>query len=329
MSCAEPRKGLIIHSGAIGDCLLTLPLAAYMKQACGLSQVHLMARPEAAGFYPRRSVIDHIRPLESAPLHRLFEPRQTFALDDGDRLITVFGGYEQIVSFLGVENADFEHNLLMTVYCSHAAQITMMPMTPPEDEPVSRFYVRRLAEQAAIEPTQVDLSAVWLNALSDDVAAGRCRLAEAGVNPDAEIAILHPGSGGRHKCWHADNFVELAGALGERGMTPVFLFGPAEEERFSESLKDGFAEIAAVLSGLTLTETLQLLSAADVFIGNDSGISHLAGCLGKRTVAIFGTTNPSHYRPLGPNTTVFRATLDSFSAPCRQDVARLLKILNP
>jgi len=327
MLCGEPRKGLIIHSGAIGDCLLTLPLAAYMKQVCGLSQVHLMARPEAVGFYPGRSVVDRIRPLESVPLHRLFEPQDTFVLDDGDRLIAALGGYEQIVSFLGVGNPDFEQNLVMTVYCGHSAHITMMPLTPPTDEPVSQFYIRHLAEQNQTAPTALDLSAVWLNALPEDNAAGRDRLQSAGIDPDADIAILHPGSGGRHKCWHTDNFRALAEMLRLRGMAPVFLFGPVEQERFSDAEKQAFSQTAPVLSELTLTETLQVLSAADRFIGNDSGISHLAGCLGKKTIAIFGSTNPALYRPLGHSVTVFRGDPAGFEGRCTDEVARLSELI--
>lgn len=328
MSCAEPRKGLIIHSGAIGDCLLTLPLAAYMKQACELTQVHLMARPEAVGFCPGRSVIDRIRPLESLPLHRLFEPQDAFSLDDGDRLIAALGGYEHIVSFLGTGHLDFEHNLLITVYCSHSAHITMMPMTSPRDEPVSQFYIRRFAEQAELTDTPaVVLSAIWLTPTSDDLAAGQARLAEAGLPANADIAIIHPGSGGRHKCWHPDNFRGLAEALRPRGITPVFLFGPAEEERFSDADKQAFSKTAAVLSHLTLTETLQVLSAADLFVGNDSGISHLAGCLGKRTIALFGPTNAAHYRPLGHRVTVFQGRQNGFAAGCSGEVARLSELI--
>jgi ADP-heptose:LPS heptosyltransferase len=42
-------------------------------------------------------------------------------------------------------------------------------------------------------------------------------------------------------------------------------------------------------------------NCADCFIGNDSGISHLAWAMGKKTIALFGPTNPAQYRPLGPN----------------------------
>lgn len=325
-TCPTPRKGLILHSGAIGDCLLTLPLAAFMKRACGLTQVHFMGRPEAVGFYPGRSCVDFVRPMESVPLHRLFEPQATFTLDDPDRLITAFAGYEQIVSFLGAGHSDFERNLLLTVHCSHSAEVTMLPMVPPSErqEPISQFYVRSFAEQIGIDAGEVDVAAVWLTPTPEDQLAGRDWLATAGVNADATIAILHPGSGGRHKCWHDENFISVAEQLAARGVQPIFLLGPAEEERLGASVQRQFEAAAPVLTGLTLTDVVQVLSQADVFIGNDSGVSHIAGAMGKKTIAIFGPTDPTLYRPLGPAVTVFDAQAEGFEALCTDDAAALL-----
>jgi ADP-heptose:LPS heptosyltransferase len=324
--CTEPRKGLILHSGAIGDCLLTLPLAAFMKQACGLSQVHYMGRFDAIRFYPCRSGIDHIRPIESAPLHRLFEPQAEFALEDPDRLIAVFKGYEQIVSFLGAEHPDFENNLLMTVHCSHSAEVTMLPLAPKGSgsESISQFYIRSFAEQLGLDVPGVDLKAVWLRPAADDQRAGQDVLEQVGVNPDASVVIVHPGSGGRHKCWHPENFLSLAHALADNGLRPVFLFGPVELERFAPALCEQFRRTALVIAGLNLMQTFQLLTQADVFIGNDSGISHMAGAMGKKTHAIFGPTDSTLYRPLGPAVTIIQGDADGFDAPCPNEVARVL-----
>lgn len=326
MSCCEPRKGLILHSGAIGDCLLTLPLAAFMKRACGLTQVHFMGRLEAVGFYLRRSCIDFVKPMESVPLHRLFAPQTEFVLDDPDRLITAFAGYEQIVSFLGAGHSEFERNLLMTVHCSHSAEVTMLAMAPSSERPehISQFYVRSFAEQIGIDAGEVDEAAVWLTPTPEDQLAGRDILEAAGVNPDTTIAILHPGSGGRHKCWHYENFICLAKHLKDRQIQPIFMLGPAEEERLGASVQRQFEAAAPVLRGLALAEVVQVLSQSDVFIGNDSGVSHLAGAMGKKAVVIFGPTDPLLYRPLGPAVRVLAAKAEGFEVPCPDDAAAIL-----
>jgi ADP-heptose:LPS heptosyltransferase len=64
---------------------------------------------------------------------------------------------------------------------------------------------------------------------------------------------------------------------------------------------------------LSLTQVLGLLSCVDGFIGNDSGITHLAAALGIRTYGVFGPTNPAVYKSVGPAVTVFRSSTASFA----------------
>jgi ADP-heptose:LPS heptosyltransferase len=55
------------------------------------------------------------------------------------------------------------------------------------------------------------------------------------------------------------------------------------------------------------------LSCSDAFIGNDSGITHLAAGMGIRTIAVFGPTNPAVYKPVGPAVTVFTVDKKAFA----------------
>ena len=58
------------------------------------------------------------------------------------------------------------------------------------------------------------------------------------------------------------------------------------------------------MTNLSLAEVLGVISCADIFIGNDSGISHLSAGLGIKTMAVFGSSNPALYRPIGPNVNI-------------------------
>jgi len=64
---------------------------------------------------------------------------------------------------------------------------------------------------------------------------------------------------------------------------------------------------------LTLTQVIGLLSCTDGFVGNDSGITHLAAVMGVRTLAVFGPTNPAVYKPVGPAVTVFASSKKAFA----------------
>jgi ADP-heptose:LPS heptosyltransferase len=70
---------------------------------------------------------------------------------------------------------------------------------------------------------------------------------------------------------------------------------------------------AKCVAHLALPQVVGLLSCADAFLGNDSGVTHLAAGMGVRTVALFGPTDPSVYRPLGRAVTVFRDPAGDFA----------------
>ena len=89
------------------------------------------------------------------------------------------------------------------------------------------------------------------------------------------------------------------------------------------------SSVARCLRDLPLTQVLGLLSCAEGFVGNDSGITHTAAELGIRTVAVFGPTNSTWYKPLGPQVTVVRnKNLNFAKEPSKAIQRQLLKVLD-
>ena len=153
------RRGMIICPGALGDCLLTLPLAEFVKKSLNLGGVDFIGHTEYIDFYPGRTCIDSIKSVESIEFHRLFADSADFALEDHDRLIGSFSRYECIVSFMGADNDNFESNLIFTINCSHPAHVTMMPLATDDKAGghISKFYMRKFAAENALEPQQAVL----------------------------------------------------------------------------------------------------------------------------------------------------------------------------
>jgi ADP-heptose:LPS heptosyltransferase len=120
------------------------------------------------------------------------------------------------------------------------------------------------------------------------------------VGEPLDIAI-HPGSGSPTKNWPVENFHALAAFLAEAGRRITWCLGPAEVERDPRTQFDG-----DVLQCESLVALAGRLASARVFIGNDSGITHLAAALGIPTVAIFGPTNPAVWEPRGERVRVLR-----------------------
>jgi ADP-heptose:LPS heptosyltransferase len=331
MFCQVSHKtGVIMHSGAIGDCLLTLPLAAYMKQVFRLEQLDFIGKSDYIDFYPGRTCIDRIRSIEGIELHRFFEDQAAFFLDDKDRLSDVFAGYEQIVSFLGAGHPSFENNLLFTIHSTHSADVVTLPASVPDDyqSHITEFYIKQFQqEQQFEEQTPQSQPGLWVTPLPSDYDAGREHLEGAGIDPDRPVVVIHPGSGSTAKSWHWENFLQTASVLKINGVQPVFLLGPAEQERLGQGVLDKLRRQESVLEDLSLTQVLQTLTQADAFLGNDSGISHLSAAMGKRTVVLFGPSNPVHYRPLGPQVTLLQPPATTFTAPNPTESQKVLHTL--
>jgi heptosyltransferase-3 len=102
---------------------------------------------------------------------------------------------------------------------------------------------------------------------------------------DAGFAVLHPFSGSLRKCWPLERFQELARRL-ERHLPVRWCAGP-------DDALPGAVRIA------DLYELACWLATARVYIGNDSGITHLAASVGIPVIALFGPTDPRIWAPRG------------------------------
>jgi ADP-heptose:LPS heptosyltransferase len=130
---------------------------------------------------------------------------------------------------------------------------------------------------------------------------------------DPSKIIIHPGSGSRKKCWPISNFVKVALSIDANGKQPEFILGPAEYDLY-EILLQSKRLNANVHKIEKLTELAGLLKIGGGFIGNDSGVSHLAAFIGLPTVAVFGPSDPTTWKPMGRAVKVVRPDLEC--SPC-------------
>ena len=137
------------------------------------------------------------------------------------------------------------------------------------------------------------------------------------IAPDAggtaHDLVLHPGSGGRMKRWPAARFADLA----RRSSDPLVLLGPAEDD-----LAPAFDGVP-VARNWPLRQVVAKLAVARAFVGNDSGVSHLASWLCP-TLALFGPTDPAVWAPAGARARVLAAPAGDLARLSVEDVARHL-----
>ncbi len=132
---------------------------------------------------------------------------------------------------------------------------------------------------------------------------GRACLDAAGLSLGQPLAIIHPGSGSAHKCVAPKILASVVATLQISGAVPVILEGPADREPV-ERLLQSCENPPIVLRGLDVLTVAGVLAQARLFVGQDSGVTHLAGLMGVRTVALFGPTDPARWAPRGTHVTV-------------------------
>jgi heptosyltransferase-2 len=118
-------------------------------------------------------------------------------------------------------------------------------------------------------------------------------------------AILGPGAAyGPAKRWEAGRFVAVGRRLAREGMA-VLVCGTGADQEVCETVSAGIGEAARCLAGATtLPVQAALCAGADVVVSNDSGLAHLAGATGARSVVVFGSTSSAWTAPLGPQVRV-------------------------
>lgn len=123
--------------------------------------------------------------------------------------------------------------------------------------------------------------------------------ARLAVSRDA--VILHAGSGSKRKNWPIDRFVALGRTLAREGFKVIWTKGPADEE------PPVGAHDFEILESPPLVVLAATLATARAFVGNDSGVSHLAAAVGAPTLALFGPTRDAVWRPDGAFARTMRA----------------------
>jgi heptosyltransferase-3 len=281
-AAAAPRV-TVVRSGGLGDTLLTLPVVRTLAQDPSGPAVTLAGSAWAEAVLPLLA-----RPLR---LLRFDGPEFTslFLAGASSDPTGAFARAHAAVVFSAARNDVLAENARRLC----PGPVVVWPAAPVEGVHAARHYLRAVIEDP---PDPVPLPSI--RPAPDRLAwAGRWMEAEFGRGP-APLAV-HPGSGGHHKCWSSDHFASVAAAV-ER---PVLLVeGPADAEAVASVkslLPEGLPVAAA--PGMPLPALAALLCRCYALVGNDSGVSHLAGMLGVRTVAVFGPTDPAVWRPLGPN----------------------------
>ncbi len=282
---------LVIRGGAIGDFIMTLPALGALRERWPEAHIEILGYPHIIELARGRHYADATRSIEARPMAGFFVPNGI--LDPS--LMDYFGSFQLVISYIFDPDEIFANNVRR---CGVKQYIVASPR--PKELPAAQHYCRPLQSLAIY----VDNPRPRLFPSDADREAAAKFLARLGRE---RIAAIHPGSGSDRKNWPVEKFAALARWLvDELAFQLLVVHGEADEKPVARLLELLEPRPATLARGLKLPELAGVLERCALFVGNDSGITHIAAAVGAPTIALFGPASPAVWQPTGDNVSVIR-----------------------
>jgi heptosyltransferase-2 len=154
----------------------------------------------------------------------------------------------------------------------------------------------------------------WTTPEEKDAAAGV--IAGAGIPAGERLVAIHPFAAIPQRGWPLEDFAALAALFADQGLTPLLLGAPGDRSDFDAARAMFGTEVIDLVGRCSLRVTMALLQRCSLFVGNDSGIMHLAAAAGIPLVALFGPQSPVKFGPWSERSAVIYKKFNC--SPCRQ-----------
>lgn len=320
----DPQRILVVRQhNQMGDMVCATPCFRALREAFPRARIALVCSPvnrdvvlhnphlDEILVFDKRSCRNPLRLLEFLRGLRRFAPDLAFVLNSVSFSVTsaAFAAVSGAAAIVGGDSRPFGYDI-----SRHAFSLEMPSLPEPDRHAVEHC----LAPLQAIGISTDDLSTVV-------AASDRERRRAAAILDEAPgsgpLWLMHPGAGKKQNLWPAERFAAVAARAAAAGARVLVLQGPADAEvmsRFSAALRPeaGGDLPAGVRSAppAAVGTCVALLEAADRFLCNDTGLTHVAGAVGTPTLALFGPTDPGLWLPRSAAMRHLRAEDGSLSA---------------
>lgn len=271
---------LVIRGGALGDFILTMPVLSALRQAFPETHLEVLAYPRFGELAVAAGSADACRALESRGLAGFFARKGDLDLFWSE----YFAGFNLILSYLYDPDLFFQTNIARV----SKAQLLIGPHRPDEsrDEHATQQLLRPVEKLAIFDadPSPLIPAARFRAVLGKD------------ESQDSPRVVIHPGSGSESKNWPEQRWRELLERWSRAGEWRVDVVGGEVEGDRLERLARGLVNVR-VLRNAPLVELAARISGAQLFVGHDSGVSHLAAATGVRGLVLWGPTHEPTWRP--------------------------------
>jgi ADP-heptose:LPS heptosyltransferase len=279
------RNVLIFHAGALGDFVVSWPLALALGRLHPQSRIIYVAAGQK-GKLAEKAIRTESLDIE-AGWHHLFGAASSLPQAARKTLENA----HSIFTFVASPGDVWSESVRAI---APEAQVVHIEPRPPEGSTFGGHITQWMAEQLSGVPV--------IRTGVDQIMRS---IAQRGVgykrSPEGTVCV-HPGGGAEAKRWPAKHYVQLVRKLVKGRHHVRVLIGEVEREQLPKEDLDHFAAVAELVEPKTYVELLDHLGTADALVCNDTGPGHLAGIIGTPTFSIFGPeSNVDRWRPLGPH----------------------------
>jgi ADP-heptose:LPS heptosyltransferase len=301
---------LVIHQGALGDFILTLPSLETLRKTFPQAKLVIIGYPRILELVGQRFYAEGILSIDQRGMSSFFMrggPLDPF-------LSQLFGQFDLIVVFGRDEEGTLIGNL-KGVCDGHILHINPFPSWG-EKIHLTDHLLRQFSRYgfciSGLNPR------LHLKESDQDWGRDFWRSRGLTLKERSKAIILHPGSGSKRKAWPLERFLRLSQILRDRlGSRILIILGPAEGSEVEKVFEGMDPHTFIQVKGLSLLQLASVMEGCQLFVGNDSGISHLASALGIPTIAIFGPTDPRVWSPRGEKVWIVRKEIPC--SPCSRE----------
>jgi len=305
----KKKSFLIIHQGALGDLILSLPALYSLRLFYEGIPWTMAGNLEILSLIHNRFYAQEIVSIHQKEWAWLYQEKM--AIPDP------FRNYLSSFQEAYLLSAHPPDTLIRGLNRAGLAKVLWIPSFPDVEHRTSlQILQREILESQNIPWVE---SGRYIFPAQEDLRVARNYLIQhLKVDDNQPLFAIHPGSGSPHKNWPLERFLEVASELlSLNQVKPFFLLGPVEDE-FSNGMA-GMIEAGGfpIIRNLTLSVLAGVLSHCTGYLGNDSGISHLAAVLGVPATVLFGPSNPYLWSPKGKTVRILASGLPC--APCDRE----------
>ena len=290
----QVRRVLVVRLRSIGDTVLSTPSLIALKRFLPHASVDILLEDWVAPVLQGSSVVDEIITLRRGSTTARARIASQIRSRKYDVVYNLHGG---TTATLLTRATGASHRV---GYSSYQYARLHNHLAPSSSSLWRRDKTHSVEQQLALlgwtgipvtdrPPTQL--------AVTDQAAATiSARLRAEGFDDTTPLAVIHPTAAFDTKQWATDKFARVAEDLSARGLAVVVITAPAEAS-VAETLRQNSTAPVTTFTDLALPEVTALTSQARLFVGNDSGIAHIAAAVGAPCVVTFGSSNIAHWRP--------------------------------